>query len=142
MKGISQVATSVLLIAVAITAVGIYSNWLPEFTRTSMQDIISNQNQEITCSNADISLSQVVYKSNDSITEVNIKNSGTISFREDITVAAVKNSRIIDNSTLTELEVGNERVMELSTLSKPDYVIATPSSCPSIRARRERISTQ
>lgn len=143
MKGISQVATSALLIAVAITAVGIYSNWLPDFARDSVQGITDTQDQRIKCSNAGLSLGEVVYNSGDSETTVEVQNSGTISFRENVTLAVVNsNSQIIDEETLSELEVGNTRSVTFSTPSKPGYVIASSYSCPDVSSRRDRIQVQ
>lgn len=143
MKGISQVASSALLIAVAISAVGIYSNWLPDFARQSVQGITDTQDQKIKCSNAGISLSEVVYNSNDSETTVSVKNSGTVHFRDNITVATIDNSsKIVDEEYLSELEVGNTRTLTLSTLEKPEFVIAGSYSCPDVSSRRDRIQLE
>ena len=142
MKGVSQVATSALLIAVAITAVGIYSNWLPEFARESVQGITDAQDQQIRCDNAGLSLSEVVYVEEDSETVVTVTNSGTVNFRENVTIAAVNNSIIIGEEYLTELEVGNDREVTFITQSKPDYVLASSYSCPEVSSRRDRIQVQ
>lgn len=143
MKGISQVATSALLIAVAISAVGVYSDWLPDFARESVQGITETQDQRIKCSNAGISLGEVVYTVNETETTVSIQNSGTISFRENITVAAIDNtSQILDRGYLSELEVDTTRTLKLSTLEKPDFIIAGSYSCPEVSSRRDRIRSE
>ena len=143
MKWISQVATSALLIAVAVTAVGIYSDWLPGFARQSVEGITDTQNQKIRCSNAGITLSKVVYNSDEAETTISVKNSGTIDFRENITVSIIDNSsQIVTENYLSELEVDNTRSLSLSTPEKPEFVIAGSYSCPEVTSRRNRIQSE
>lgn len=141
-KGISNVITAALLVTVALAAVGIYSNWLPEFARNSTSSLVDGQNRAIECEKAGVSLSDVVYRESNSELSMEIKNSGTIRFSQNLTVSVINSSQIISNIKINNLAVSETETVEEVLDKKPDLILVTSKKCPDMSIRRDQISIQ
>jgi flagellin-like protein len=132
-KGISEIISSVLLLAIAVSIAGIYSQWAPDFSRNTSQEIANDAENQLKCSNAAFSVSEVEYDSLEQILTFELSNKGTITFNNDILITAVNSSEIAGQKTIGTLQVGETQSVELETNRKPDTLITSSQECPDLR---------
>ncbi|MFQ3275154.1 MAG: archaellum component FlaF (FlaF/FlaG flagellin family) [Candidatus Nanohaloarchaea archaeon] len=139
MKGLSQVITSALILAVGISVAGVYANWAPDFAERVAEDTADQQNQDLRCRNAGIRINGAVYDLTGNFTEVEITNIGTIDLRDDLTVTSVNQSRVIGNKEINQIEVESTRIVQVESDEKPESVVITSSGCPDLEASIQNI---
>lgn len=136
-KGISPIIASVLLVAVSLSVVGVFSGWAPELIQ-SLTDQTSNQTeQRLQCDQASIEIISAYYDSN---TTVSMRNRGNIELG-DVTLVAFDERDTIQgqsNITLSEGEIAN---VSISTGSKPSTINAYSNECGSVTATTESIGS-
>lgn len=138
-KGISEIISSVLLLAIAVSVAGVYSQWAPDFSRNTSQEIANNADNQVKCGNAAFGISNVKYDIVGQTLNLEVSNKGTIAFYNDITVTAVNSSEIVGQKTITTLEVGDTRSIELETDREPEIVVASSQECPDLRSTEDNI---
>lgn len=141
-KGISEIISSVLLLAIAVSLAGFYSQWAPDFAKNTTETAGVQAENQIKCSNAAFDISEVNYDITGQITKFKLSNKGTISFNNDITVTAANSSQIIQQKTIGSLEVEETRLVELQSDKAPDILVASSQECPELRISEENIDVQ
>lgn len=140
MKGISTIISSVLVLAIGISVVSIYSGWAPEFAETIVGDVEDNVDQDIQCRNANLRITDAEYFENALEIDVKVSNTGTIRFRDSIQVAAINQSRIVGEGEISSLEVGSEQQITFQTSEEPTSVVANSRDCPELRSEESSIT--
>lgn len=141
-KGISNIVSIALLLAVGISLTGLYSDWAPNFAENNTQKIADNSNQEIKCRNAALSIRSPVYDRSSNLTVFEVENSGTIRLSEGIQIAAINNSNIQNRTSISRLEVGEGIDKEIYSKNAPETLLVASEECPSIDERETLIQTQ
>ena len=140
MKGLSTIISSVLVLAVGISVVSIYSGWAPEFAETIVGEVGDDVDSEIQCRNANLRITDAEYFITAQELDVEISNTGTIRFNEGIQVAAINQSRIIGEREMDSLEVDSSREITLQTSEEPSSVVANSIECPELRSEETSIN--
>jgi len=138
-KGISQIVSSVLLMAIAVSIAGVYSEWAPEFSEETSQKIADQTNNQLKCNNADFRVSEVKYDITGQQLTFEISNTGTINFNNDITVSSINSSNIVSQKTIESLEVDENRLIELNSDKITQIMVVTSRECPELRQINEDI---
>lgn len=140
MKGISTIISTVLLLAVGITLVSLYSSWAPELSEDLTRETVDQTNQETKCRNAGLALKNPVYHDSANATTFELINTGSIRFVESIEIAAI-NSSVINSTSVQGLEVEASISDRVYSSEKPERLIVSSSDCPSIQVGRTEIAS-
>lgn len=138
-KGISPIVSSVLVLAVAISVMGIYANWAPDFAGDLAGEFSNQSDQRIKCSNAGIAVRNAVYDKTGRQVEFEVENTGTIRFNTEVFTAAVNNSQVIGRNTFTGLDVEETQTLLIETDRIPGQLIASTNDCPEVRVEQDFI---
>lgn len=141
-KGISDIIGVALILAIGITLTGLYSNWAPDFAKNNTQQIADNANHEIKCRNAAVSIRSPVYYRSANLTEFEVENSGTITLSEGVQIAALNSSSILNRTSISRLDVGENVDAEIYSKRSPDTLLVASEECPSIDEREKLIQIQ
>jgi flagellin-like protein len=140
MKGISNVITTALLLAISVSIAGLYASWAPQFSQNITENA-ANQNQEnMRCDNAGISIQNPTYYTGSKIVVFNVRNTGTIRFTDPLEIAVFNGTRPMNRTTVSELEVGESDRYEIFSSKKVSRVLATSSECPDVGDNEERVA--
>lgn len=133
-KGISPILSVVLLVAVTVSVLGIFSNFAPTML-SSIESQVENQAQnQINCESADVQITSTGYT--DGILTVTLRNTGqsklpqvqVASFTQNGSISKVSEGITVYTSNLTSVaQVGADS----------DYVKSFSGTCGSIEARSE-----
>lgn len=129
MKGVSQVLTSTLVLAVAISVAGVYSNWAPDFAEDITGETADQTNQDIRCGNAGLTISSAEYDKSGRFTDVELRNSGTINLNEVDTVA-FNDSEIVGQTSIQSIGADESRQIRIDGQEIPSRIAASSSDCP------------
>lgn len=138
-KGISEIISSVLLLAIAVSVAGVYAQWAPEFASNTSQEVANQAENNLKCSNAAFDISGVEYDRTGRISTFNMSNKGTINFNNDITVTSINSSRITGQKTIRSLEVDEIRLIEIQSDKVPESLIASSQECPELKITENNI---
>ncbi len=138
-KGISEIISSVLLLAIAVSIAGVYSQWAPDLSRNTSEEIANNADSQLKCSNAAFGVSNVEYDTVGQILSFEISNKGTISFNNGLTATAVNSSEIVGQKNINSLEVDGTQSVELETDRGPEILVVSSQECPDLRVTEENI---
>lgn len=138
-KGISEIISSVLLVAIAVSVAGVYAQWAPEFASDTSQEAATQAENNLKCSNAAFDISGVEYDRTGQISKFNLSNKGTITFNNDIMVTSINSSRITGQKTVTSLEVDETRLIELESEKVTESLIASSQECPGLKITEDNI---
>lgn len=141
-KGISEIISSVLLLAIAVSIAGVYSQWAPQFATNTTQEVANNADNQMKCSNAAFDISNPLYDMTGQVIRFEISNKGTINFNNDITVTAVNDSQITVQKTIGSLEVEESQTTSIETQIIPETIVASSQECPGLRIVEENIKIQ
>lgn len=133
MKGISSLITSVLILAIAVSLAGIYSEWAPRVTENLTTQATEGTESDLKCGNAALSIQGPEYDRTGELTLFDLRNAGTIRFQDDITIAAVNSSLIINQTNITSLGVDETISERIYTNKYPDRMIAYSEECPALQ---------
>lgn len=142
MKGLSQVITSALILAVGVAVAGVYANWAPDFAEGIAGETADQQNQRLKCRNAGLRISSAEYDRTGNFTDIELKNTGTINLRKSLTIAILNNSRIINTTQVNQIEVDETRTRRIPGQEIPDEVVITSEDCPDIRAFTDSVNVR
>jgi len=141
-KGISSVVTTVLVLAIAVSLAGIYSEWAPRITENITKTATEGNENNIRCGNAALSIDDPVYDKTGEITLFDLRNAGTIRFSDQIRVAAINSSRIINRTNVTGIGVDETVSERIDTSRYPDRIIAYSDECPELQEEETVISVR
>lgn len=139
-KGISEIVSSALILAIAVSVAGVYAQWAPDFSENTTENIAGQSENQIKCSNAAFNIEGAKYDITGELAEFNLSNKGTINFFDDITVAAINSSRITKQKTIGELEVEETQRVDLDSNKTPDKIIASSKDCPELKVVEDQIT--
>lgn len=139
MKGISQVITSALLLAIGVSVAGVYAQWAPDFSENATQKVVDQTNQDIKCKNAAIDIKDANYSKSATLATFELDNTGTINLYEGITIVTINSSSVTEQKNIQELEVKENRRVELNTSKKPDKIIASSKDCPRLEVEEDSV---
>lgn len=131
-KGISPVISAVLVLAVGLTVVGIYSGWAPKFAEDTTQEFVDDSEQDLKCSNAALAIRDASYDKTAQEAQFDLENTGTIRFTEEIFATAINDSKPVGRTTVNGIEVDETRTIVIDTTKIPDEITASSSDCPDI----------
>lgn len=141
-KGVSPLIGAVLLIAFIMAIAGILTTWMTSFTEDQAGDIENRSGQMVQCTYAGMDITNATYFGENSLTEVTLKNTGTVDFNN-VSVVSFVGASIQDKTYLSNLDAGEEETAELQdTGQEPDKVRATSKSCAEISVEESTISTR
>jgi flagellin-like protein len=126
MKGISALISAVLLVAVTVSAVAIFSTWAPNLVQTVTDSTGNQTRSEVNCNDANLEIVSTRYYVDENTTVV-VRNSGNVNLDE-INIDAWQNDVPMNRSTLS-LNSGDLKAQNVSTTSRPDYVEAIATEC-------------
>lgn len=138
-KGISEIISSILLLAIAVSIAGVYSQWAPEYSKNASQQVSDQAENKLKCSNAAFDISEVKYDITGQRATLNISNKGTINFNNDITITVINSSQITGEKTIGQLEVEETQYTAVGSDKIPEAVIASSQECPELRETEESI---
>ncbi|WEL19961.1 hypothetical protein [Candidatus Nanohalococcus occultus] len=128
MKGISSIVSSVMVLAVAITMVGIFSGWAPNVLNDVLDSTEGQTTNQTTCNQASLDIISASYYSGGQ-TAVVVENTSNVDIGT-VRVSAWKNGVPMSN-TEELLDEGLETI-NVSTSSRPAYVRASSLNCNSV----------
>lgn len=139
-KGISEIISSVLLLAIAVSVAGVYSQWAPDFSRNTSEEIANQADNQLKCSNAAFSVSSVEYDTVTQTLSLETSNKGTINFENDLSVTAFNSSEAVGQKKITSLRTGSSESVEIEVDRSPEVVVVSSQSCPDLRTIEESIT--
>lgn len=138
-KGISEIVSSVLLLAIAVSIAGVYSQWAPDLSRNTSEQITDQADNQLKCSNAAFGTTEVKYDKVSQTLTFELSNKGTINFNNDLTVTAVNSSEIVGQKKISSLMVDNTKSVEIETDRFPEILIVNSQECPDLRISEDSI---
>lgn len=139
-KGISPIIASVLLVAVSLGVVGVFSGWAPELIE-SITDQTSNQTEQtLECEQASMEIISAFHDTNSQNTTVSMRNRGSITLDE-VTLVAFDSQDIIEDQANTSIKEGEVINVTLSPSEKPSVVNAYSTQCSSVTATIDSIGS-
>lgn len=142
MKGVSEITSAVIVLAVGVGTVSLYAQWAPPFAENTVGEIVDESNREIKCNNAAISVENALYDRTGEILEFELENTGTIRLSGGLYAGAFNSSLEINRTVISEIGVGETRTVRISAGRAPGMVLVTSSDCPEIEARETSIEVQ
>lgn len=142
MKGLSQITAAVLLLAVGVSVVSIYAEWAPDFATQTAENVANQTNNEIKCSNAALSVEDPLYDRTGEVVDLTVENEGTIRFSGDIIIGVFNSSLQTGRTTVTELEVGEERQISIDSSRIPENLVLSSTECPELKVTEDQIDVQ
>lgn len=131
-KGISPIIASVLLLAVALSVVGVFSGWAPQLAQDVTDSTENSTMETIACNEASLEIRSAYWDGTDTLT-VNLRNSGSEDLNDINIVAYDSDEQIIGQTSGISLSSGNisdEAVSGVS--SEPAQVEVLSSECGSV----------
>lgn len=141
MKGISNLITTVFLVAIAVSVATLYSSWAPDFAGNLTQSSVDQTNHDIKCRNAGVSISNPVYDLSANSTLFDVVNSGNIRFTDTVEIIAL-NTSIQNRTEIQGLEVGESVSESIDSTHKPRRLVVSTAECPSLEVERTQIRTR
>jgi flagellin-like protein len=138
-KGVSPIIASVLLLAVSLAVVSIFSGWAPELAQDVTQETTDNTFETIACNEASVEIRSAYFDSND--VTLSVRNTGTEDLNNLSLVAYADNQTILND---TEVSISRGQLSEKTIESvgvEPAYVEALSQQCGSVTYRTDDIST-
>ena len=140
-KGISPIIASVLLLAVSLAVVGIFSGWAPKLAQDVTQSTSNNTYQTIACNEASVEIRSAYYDSNSNVT-LSVRNNGDEDLNNLSLVAFADNQTILNKTTdvsIVKGAISEETITGVN--SEPAYIEALSTNCGSVTYRIDDINT-
>lgn len=137
-KGISPIISAVLLIAVSLAVVGIFSGWAPQLTQEITESTGNQTMETIACNEASMQIRSAYYDS-ENLT-VTMRNDGSEDLPDISMVAFDANEQIINQTSDIELLEGSIMEVNISNITEPSYVEAYSGKCGSVTYRINQIN--
>lgn len=139
-KGISPIISSVLLLAVSLAVVGIFSGWAPQLAQDVTQETRNNTFETISCNEASVEIRSAYYDSSSEVT-LSVRNTGTEDLSNLSLVAYAGNQTILGQDTVSipSGQLSEETISPVNT--EPAYIEALSQSCGSVTYRIDDITT-
>jgi flagellin-like protein len=140
-KGISPIIASVLLLAVSLAVVGIFSGWAPELAQDVTESTSNSTYETIACNEASVEIRSAYYDSGNTEAVLSVRNTGDedlnnltlAAFNQTGEILAQENDVSIARGALSEETIS-------SVDSTPDYIEAFSTQCGSVTYRIDDIN--
>jgi hypothetical protein len=142
MKGMSEIVSAVLVLAVSISILSLYAEWAPGFTEGAVGEIADQSDREIKCSNAAVSVSDATYDRTGKIVEFDIENTGTIRLSRGVQAGAFSSSLELNRTVISELEVGETQTVRITADRAPEMILVSSRDCPDLETTENGIKVQ
>ncbi|MFT4892335.1 MAG: flagellin-like protein [Candidatus Nanohaloarchaea archaeon] len=139
-KGVSPIIASVLLLAVSLAVVGIFSGWAPELAQDVTQSTSNSTYETIACNEASVEIRSAYYSSSD--VTLSVRNNGDEDLNNLSLVAFDQNGQILAQENDVSIASGQISEKTISGAgSEPAYVEALSGQCGSVTYRIDDINT-
>lgn len=141
-KGVSPIIASVLLLAVSLAVVGIFSGWAPELAQDVTQSTSNSTYETIACNEASVEIRSAYYDSSNSKVTLSVRNNGDEDLNNLSLVAFDQNGKILAQENDVSIASGQISEKTISgSGSEPAYVEALSGQCGSVTYRIDDINT-
>lgn len=137
-KGISNIISTVLLIAVTLSIVGLLSSWAPGLFQDTADATSDQTNQQVNCNEADLNVLSAQHQDSGDYTTVVVRNTGTMELNTVIMEAWRNNMPL--NSTNTSISSGNFETKNITTTEEPTSIRVISRDCSNAQDRFEDIN--
>ncbi|PSH01972.1 MAG: hypothetical protein BRC27_00220 [Nanohaloarchaea archaeon SW_10_44_10] len=141
-KGISPIIASVLLLAVSLAVVGIFSGWAPKLAQDVTQSTSNSTYETIACNEASVEIRSAYYDSASNNVTLSVRNDGDENLTSLSLVAFDDDQRILNKTTDVSIvrgAISEETISKVN--SEPAYIEALSTNCGSVTYRIDDIST-
>lgn len=139
MKGLSQIISATIILAVGVTVASIYAGWAPDFAGDIVGDAANQSNSQIKCSNAALSIRDAEYDRTGQVIEFDVENSGTIRLSHGLQVGAFNSSSTLNRTSISRLDVGETHHLRIDSSKAPSRILVTSTECPELGVEETRI---
>lgn len=139
-KGVSPIIASVLLLAVSISIVGIFSGWAPNLVQGVTEETENNTYETLSCNEAGIEIRSAFYDTNSGDLTVSLRNTGPKNL-PNISVVAYTDDQTIIDQTETNITSGEVKGETFNAGSQPSYVEALSTRCSEVTYTLNDIET-
>lgn len=130
-KGISPIIASVLLLAVSLSVVGVFSGWAPQLAQGITDSTENSTYETIACNEASIEIRSAYWDG--SQVNVTLRNSGSEDLSDISLVAYDSNEQIISQSTGISINSGTISEESISGVStEPSSIEGLSGECGSV----------
>jgi len=140
-KGISPIIASVLLLAVSLAVVGIFSGWAPKLAQDVTQSTSNSTYETIACNEASVEIRSAYYDSASNNVTLSVRNDGDEDLNSLSLVAFDSDSTIINKTQDVSIVKGEISEETITVASEPAYIEALSTNCGSVTYRIDDIST-
>lgn len=134
-KGVSPIIAAVLLVAVSLGVVGVFSGWAPQLVQSLTESTSNTTEHRIDCDRSSLEIMSATYDSGDTI--VTVRNRGRTDL-SNVTVIGFTNEQL-DGQDSNNIPQGAVESFNISG-SEADAVEAVSEDCGSVTDRVEDIS--
>lgn len=140
-KGISPIIAAVLLVAVSLSVVAIFSGWAPNLVRDITEETSNSTLQTLNCDQASVDVRSAFYNSSSSELTVTVRNTDNTGLNDLIVAAFDSNDQVIEQKPGVNLSSGELDSTTLSGVSEtPSYVQAFSKECGNVQDRLDDIN--
>ncbi len=126
-KGISSIVSVVLILAITLTVLGLFSSWAPSVVGGVLEGIENQTEHQIKCDKASIKILSAKYWADGNVTVV-VRNTGTIDL-EQLQLEAWEED-VPKTQKLVSVPRGDYNVTNISAGFEPTSVRASSRNCP------------
>jgi flagellin-like protein len=139
-KGISPIIASVLLLAVSLAVVGIFSGWAPELAQDVTESTSNSTYETIACNEASVEIRSAYWDGTDTTT-VSLRNTGDEDLNNLTVIGFDQDGTIVGNQLNgVSIPSGALKEKDVDTTSKPDYMEVFSQACGSVTYRIDDIN--
>lgn len=140
-KGISPIVAAVLLVAVTLSVVGIFSGWAPNLIKDVTDETGNSTIQTLNCDQASIDIGPAFYNSTSDELTVAVRNSGRTDLPDIIVAAFNSNEQIIEQKSGVNRSSGELNDTVVSGVDEtPSYIQAFSQECGNVQNTLEEIN--
>lgn len=136
-KGISPIIAAVLLVAVSLGVVGVFSGWAPELIQSLTQSTSDTADRRIECDQASIEISSAAEQNENTL--VTLRNRGNVRL-ENVTVAGFQGDVLQNQTDAQVIDQGKSKNFNISGETGLDRVSAFSARCGSVTDQTQEIS--
>lgn len=136
-KAISPIISAVLLLAVSLAVVGIFSGWAPELAENVTERTGNNTMETMNCNEAALEIRSAYWDNSNTELNIALRNSGSVDLSDISLVAYDSDEQIIGQDSDNSLEAGNVSDVTFSDPdmnSAPAKLEALSGECGSVTA--------
>lgn len=137
-KGISPIIASVLLLAVTLSIMGIFSGWAPQLVQSVTEDTSNRTDHRLNCNDADLGFETASFSGSN--LDVAIRNTGNYDLNNVIIAAYYTNDTLAAQDTGNAINGGQLNSISMSVNSKPGYLEAYSEQCGSVTTQTQDIT--